>query len=1336
VFSAVVRTAPEFDPSQVFDRTLFGLSSEEVLELGPVLPHVLEVAYEALELSGLRFDRLRTLRMSTIFAGSSAQLVTARDGALVADILGLPGSATTVLDPSGGLLASVHAATQAIRAGDIDVMLVLGDQPIYDPSEPLALGGVGAVVLGRTTITQDHGRVRALILGSACNRVAEEVSARTIAAARAGQDERGLMAVGSPGGLGLVEAITALDAGEQQSRCAVELGDTHEVVLIVGSAEPPIPVDQAPRILGLSARTSGSLRMLIERTLERLQTENDLNGLASDALCRPHFEHRLALPLRGLEDARAKLTAYLEGDYGRVFSGYAVEAPIAFVVPPAGAQYVGMGDVLYGTEPVFREAMNRCDRALRTVLPRPLLSVLFPAKGREVPVDDPIFANPLTFAFAFALAELYRSRGLIPDAVLGCGVGELAAAAIAGAVDVEEAVRVSAERGRLLVGLNAEAARAVIGASESTVRELIGDLREVDIVALPMPERVVVGGAVAETVIVMDRAREAKLPVERMTGHPNNTPLVEPVLAEFAAACSGLEFQTPEIAWVSATTGRRKEHADASHWASTLRAPMRFSQSVETLFALGCRSFVELAPRPTLLAAGERTLQPEQDQPSWWFASLDAGRDDHNQLEDVLAALWVLGASHIALGPGGRFPGAAELPAYPWDRRPLDEPAEPVHLVAELTGPYGGQTQPEGTDEAWTPELGERLVDPVTIVPPEERPETAEEPRDLLELPAETPLPPPSPDPSLLPEDAPQRTSLLHEGLLHEGLAHESPATPTPAPPPLPEVPEVITEGMERPSHRSRIEELPPLPAIPDAAEVDDIGMEEPTDSPEEVAGDVTLDDLSIPSPIPAPVIDEPTEEHAPDPTTGLLDEQVLEDIEVDAYAPKAPLTLEQAEQAADAEVLWEERWVVDEMPAAVPTDATTWVILADAGGVGDYLATLLESGGSRILRVLQEQPYPRDDGTLFLPDPTEPKSWEVVVEALGSLHGPVRILHLWALDAISEEEVDPSRGWAGVVGLVRELHEQGVPARIHLVTRGALRSTEVASAYSGGSLWGLAAVLACEVPFLFGGIVDLEPDDEDPEALLKHLLGGGTDAVPLVGIQPRHRPEYVFRNGQRWRRVIELVHQLPDVHPIDKDGAWVIAGDVDTTALELAQWFASQGVSRIFLVSHLAPPPEVLRGVLELQRKAVGCIVVRADPTDAKDVIQIRTRLSREPRVGGMVLRIAADPKPVAELDLEEAIPRWRRILAMSDVLGALVQDAQRWVWSEGRSLDGVAGGGLAAISGAAVAARVQVDTAKGGISTVIHTGPVSELSPGQSVRLVTRLGPVGGIHGVWRGR
>src|SRR5581483_2024826 len=103
-----------------------------------------------------------------------------------------------------------------------------------------------------------------------------------------------------------------------------------------------------------------------------------------------------------------------------------------------GSQYAGMGRRLFETQPAFRRALERCDEILRPLLDRSLLSVMYPAAGEATPLDDTAYTQPALFALEYALAELWRSWGVEPSAVMGHSVGEFAAACVAGVFSLED----------------------------------------------------------------------------------------------------------------------------------------------------------------------------------------------------------------------------------------------------------------------------------------------------------------------------------------------------------------------------------------------------------------------------------------------------------------------------------------------------------------------------------------------------------------------------------------------------------------------------------------------------------------------------------------------------------------------------------------------------------------------------------------------------------------------------------------------------------------------------------------------------------------------------------
>ncbi len=127
-----------------------------------------------------------------------------------------------------------------------------------------------------------------------------------------------------------------------------------------------------------------------------------------------------------------------------VFSGY-------------GSQWDGMGRRLLAEEPAFAAAVEKLDAQIAPVCGLSLYDHL--ASGG--PLDRLDVAQPVLFGLQLALAELWRSYGVEPVAVIGHSVGEVAAAVCAGALDVSDAARVVAVRARLLSGLRGGAMAVV-----------------------------------------------------------------------------------------------------------------------------------------------------------------------------------------------------------------------------------------------------------------------------------------------------------------------------------------------------------------------------------------------------------------------------------------------------------------------------------------------------------------------------------------------------------------------------------------------------------------------------------------------------------------------------------------------------------------------------------------------------------------------------------------------------------------------------------------------------------------------------------------------------------
>jgi len=1150
ILAAVGRAELTPDLSTSFDRAHFGLPADVVRAIDPVVLHMLEVCWEALERSG---RCLQTVATAAVGVWSDGRV----GAGTVADLLGLQGL-VAVRSGGGGALQSLFEARASLLAGDIELAVVMGQ---------LDGTGVGCLVLGPAD--RSRGPLVGWLMAGAAARRSHDGTAETIrrqAVQRAGVDPA--QHAQSPGIAGVFEALRADEPVGVHA-----ISSDHVLSAVVRSAAPEAAEGSAPRLLTLSTRSKTSLRELVAQVAERLDSDDDLRSMAVEASFRAMLERRVAVPVTTAAEVRDRLTRWLDGERDAVAADRGTERGISFVYPTAGAQYPNMAGSLYDAEPAFRAAVMRCDRVLRRRLPRPLLSLMFPQAGREVPLEDPMFANPLTFVVGYALAELLRSWGIEPECAVGCGVGELVAAVTAGAISLDDGLMLAVERGRLLRAVEQPAGRAVVTGSEEQVRELLERSAHpgLDVVAVPVPDRAVVGGPLGAVDALCAQLVEQGMRVERLAGHPAHTSIIDGLLDTFREVAAQVSSQRPERArWVSTVTGHAVTTAvSADHWVASLRGPMRFAVAAEDAYFGGSRTFIELAPRPVMIGAGRRTLS--HLPVAWASALLGAEHNDLRTMQEAVAILWTRGDGRI-IEHGVRGAGAS-LPPTPLERRPID-------AVEELSPPplFEGRGDTLVPDEPLSDAL-QAMIDEATSEdgddggPPDIAPPIITDDKTIDE------------DGRLSDRDQDIATFFSEEG----------------------DTPAIVPTPHDRDRDRAEAE----------AEDADD------------------SDAL-------------PTEEYPREPAA--------ESTAVAAYVGlDNPPLLE----------VWEP------VPLAEPdVEGATWIVLADQDGLGDYLLALLTAAGHEGIRVLEAQPYPRGDGTIFVPDPSAEGAWDNVLDRLGTLTGPVRVVHLWALD--SEAHTEP---WLALIRLLTTFRFRGLNVPTYLVTRGLFGAEPSVPA---ALLWGAGRQLQVESPEQWGGAIDLD-EDEDAEALLAHLL---ERAAPT---------EVALRGSKRLARRLRAEDGAGEEPTLDMAGVWVLAGNIDRTTLTLLDRLVGRGASNFLLLSSDPPGAKAMMEVLGLKKKGVEATILRADLRSAEERARVKQRLAEQGEVSGVVIRLALSEGPV--LGSEEAVGRDE--VAVIDALPDLLQlGANRIVWMPTEALDPHEGSGWTAVVGPAV---VQVATGLG---------------------------------------
>jgi len=233
---------------------------------------------------------------------------------------------------------------------------------------------------------------------------------------------------------------------------ALGMTGTNAHVILEGEPDVTHPSEPSPprdELLVVTARTPSALRELAGRYADRLSrlAPSDFPSFCDAAASqRRHFEHRTAFVTRSAGEARETLRRLAHGEAGSGITGVKDGSPrMAWVFSSTGILPVESGRILAESEPAFRRAWEVCGSALEEEGGQPIDAVL--ADGSLA--GQPEWRLALSCAWQLALTSLFRNWGIEPDAVVGDETGLFAAAAAAGTIPPESAVRLAFRSGLL-----------------------------------------------------------------------------------------------------------------------------------------------------------------------------------------------------------------------------------------------------------------------------------------------------------------------------------------------------------------------------------------------------------------------------------------------------------------------------------------------------------------------------------------------------------------------------------------------------------------------------------------------------------------------------------------------------------------------------------------------------------------------------------------------------------------------------------------------------------------------------------------------------------------------
>ncbi|MCI3928605.1 type I polyketide synthase [Streptomyces sp. AN091965] len=426
---------------------------------------------------------------------------------------------------------------------------------------------------------------------------------------------------------------------------------------------------------------------------------------------RAALDHRAAVLGRDPDAVLAALAALAEGNSsGRLVTGHTDGAGrTAFLFPGQGSQRAGAGAELYRREPVFADAL---DAVLTHLAPHlspelelPLRDVMFAAPGTDAAalIDRTGCTQPALFALQVALFRLTEHWGVRPDLLLGHSVGELAAAHVAGVLDLPDACALVAARGRLMDALPGGGAMAAVEADEDEVRALLAEAGEpgVCVAAVNGPRATVLSGDRAPVLRLAEsfraRGRRTK---ELAVSHAFHSARVDGMLDAFRAVARQMTYAPPRVPVISNLTGARAtadDLCDPEYWVRHVRGTVRFLDGARTLLAESATSCLELGTGGVLSGLVEACRTDGDDCRA--VPLLRDGRDEAASVTGALAALHVRGAAvDWSAGCPDRLPRLDDLPTYPFRHRrywPAPRPAQAVDAADTWTYRVAWRALPE-----------------------------------------------------------------------------------------------------------------------------------------------------------------------------------------------------------------------------------------------------------------------------------------------------------------------------------------------------------------------------------------------------------------------------------------------------------------------------------------------------------------------------------------------------------------------------------------------------------------------------------------------------------------
>ncbi len=493
------------------------------------------------------------------------------------------------------------------------------------------------------------------------------------------------------------------------------VGGTNAHVIL---AEPPVmtasSASRSKQLFLLSAKSKTSIDAMTENLRSWLETHP--NASLADAaftlqVGRRHFKHRRLIVGGSPGEV---IEAITNKDTNLIGTRELHEASpgVVFMFPGQGSQYVNMGRDLHASEPVFAQHFDQCCALFSKELGVDLKAIIFPKAGEEEKAAEQlkqtVYTQASLFTMHYSLAKLWMHWGIMPDAMMGHSIGEFAAACLAGVFTLEDAVKLVANRGRMMQELPGGSMLSVRAAEQDIAKRLPAGCS----IAANNGSQLCVASGPQEVIAQLQAELEkdgitCKLLV---TSHAFHSPMMDAIVAPYKKVVESVKLNAPRIPIISTVTAewlKDEEAISSKYWSDHLRATVRFAQAVKFAWTDADRVMLEVGPRTTATTLARQQSSDAKKQAA--VSSLADSAGNGNELTQLLKAVGGLWQSGVLIDWNKFYEREQRhrisLPTYAFER--VRHWVDPVSMVVA-----GGHAIASTSIEAPVPNSGDANLTP------------------------------------------------------------------------------------------------------------------------------------------------------------------------------------------------------------------------------------------------------------------------------------------------------------------------------------------------------------------------------------------------------------------------------------------------------------------------------------------------------------------------------------------------------------------------------------------------------------------------------------------------